>query len=109
MWDQVRKEDDLGKAIVMIANLTEQAVNERMSETEQIRSSIVKLNEDVHTDFRSIQKTLFGNGDPSHSIIARLERIEEMQCKASENVNKASWIVVSAIIVQVVMYLLKVL
>lgn len=109
LWEQVRKETDLQQAVKMIADLTEQAVNERMSETEQLRQAIIKLTDDVRLDFRSLQKTLYGNGDPSHSILARLERIEEKICSSTDNANKAIWIVVSAILVQVVLYLLKVL
>jgi len=38
-----------------------------------------------------------------------LERIEERLCKSASNADKALWIVISAILVQVVLYLLKIL
>lgn len=109
LWEQVRKETDLQQAVKMIADLTEQAVNERMTETSALHELIRKLDADVRSEFKSFQKTLYGNGDPSHSILARLERIEEKICSSTDNANKAIWIVVSAILVQVVLYLLKVL
>ena len=109
LWDQVRKETDLQQAVKMIADLTEQAVNERMSETASLRDMIRKLDDDVRNDFKQFQRALYGNGDPSHSILARLERIEERLCKSASNADKALWIVISAILVQVVLYLLKIL
>ena len=109
LWDQVRKETDTQQAVKMIADLTEQAVNERMSETSALREQIKKLDDDTSADFKSLQKALYGNGDPSHSILARLERIEERLCKSASNADKALWIVISAILVQVVLYLLKIL
>lgn len=109
LWDQVRKETDIQQAVKMIADLTEQAVNERMSETASLRDTIRKLDDDVRNDFKQFQRALYGNGDPSHSILARLERIEEKQCKALESANKVAWIVISAVVIQIVLYLLKVL
>ncbi len=109
LWDSVRTEEDIPKAVKMIADLAEQAIKERIDETEKLRQTVIKLSEDIRLEFKTLQKTLYGNGDPSHSILARLERIEEMQCKASENANRASWIIISAVIVQVVLYLLEVL
>ncbi len=109
LWEQVRKETDIPQAVKMIADLTEQAVNERMSETASLRDLIRKLDDDVSADYKQMQRVLYGNGDPSHSILARLERIEENMCKSADNANKAAWIVISAVIVQIVLYLLKVL
>lgn len=109
LWDQVRKEENLKEAVKMIADLTEQAVNERMNENSQLRDLIRKLDDDVRSDYKNVQRALYGNGDPTHSVIARLERIEENQCKSADNANKAIWIVISAILVQIVLYFLKVL
>lgn len=109
LWESVRKEEDIHKAVKMIADLTEQAVKERMCETEQLRIAIDVLDTNVRAEFKRLDKIMYGNGDPSHSIIARLERIEEKICSSTDNANKAIWIVVSAILVQVVLYLLKVL
>ena len=109
LWDQVRKETDIQQAVKMIADLGEQAVNERMAETSVLREQIKKLDDDMSADFKSLQKALYGNGDPSHSILARLERIEERLCKSASNADKALWIVISAILVQIVLYLLKIL
>ena len=109
LWDNVRRETDIAEAVKMIADLTEQAVYERMTETAQLQEAIAKIDCAMHAEFKRLDKVMYGNGDPSHSIIARLERIEEAQCKSTENVSRASWIVVSAVIVQIVMYLLKVL
>jgi len=109
LWEQVRKESDLQQAVKMVADLGEQAVIERMQETSDLRDLIRKLGDDVRNDFKQFQRALYGNGDPTHSIIARLERIEEKQCKASDNANKVAWVVISAVVVQIVLYLLRVL
>lgn len=109
LWEQVRKETNLEEAIKMIADLGEQAVTEEIGEITELKASIKKLDADIHADLGHLQKVLYGNGDPSHSVIARLERIEEAQKKAAENYSKVSWIIISAIIVQIVLYLLEVL
>lgn len=109
LWDQVRNEPDLTKAVRMIAILTEQAINERMSETTEIRALIKQMDADNCTNFKDIRKILFGNGEPSHSVIARLERIEEVQKRAADRANRVLWIVITAVITQIVLYLLNVL
>ena len=107
LWEQVRQEDDLRKAVNMVADLTEQAVNERMLETSTLRDMIRKLDDDVRADYKQVQRALYGNGDPSHSILARLERIEECQKKNADNSSKIMWIALTIVVGQVVLALLK--
>ena len=109
LWEQVRQEDDLVKAVHMIADLTEQAIDERICEFLDVRNQMSKYREEARLENRELRKVLLGNGDPSHSVVARLERIEESQKKQTENSSKVMWTVISAIVVQIVMYLLKVL
>jgi len=93
----------------MIADLSEQAVTEELLEITELKASIQKLDAGIRAELAQLQKVLYGNGDPSHSVIARLERIEEAQKKTSDNTSRVSWAVISAIIVQIVLYLLRVL
>lgn len=93
----------------MIANLSEQAITERICDNEEIVETIGALDTKLSTDIKELRKILFGNGEPSKSVVARLERIEENQKKSNDNVTKALWIMVSTVIGQVIMYLLKVL
>lgn len=109
LWEQVRKETNLEEAIKMVADLEEQATIERVSEIAELRALIQRLDSDVDAKLKYLQKALYGNGDPSHSVVARLERIEEAQKKAADTAARVAWIVVSAVAVQIVLYLLNVL
>ncbi len=66
LWDAIRKEKDLEKAVQMAADVGESAVNASIRDREGIK---VQLNE--------LKKILSGNGDPSHSLISRLDNLEE--------------------------------
>lgn len=109
LWEQVRHEDDLHRAVNMIAELSEQEMSERMEDTLNLYKTIEQLDVNIRAELKSIEKVLYGNGDPTHSIIVRLDKIEEQQHKFSENVNKLVWVIVSAVVVQIVLYLIKVL
>lgn len=109
LWDQVLQEDDLKKALTMTIKLAEQAINNRTDEIRELQSTIENLNNIMNTEFKALQKTLYGNGNPSSSIVARLDRIEEQQHKYANNVNKLSWTIITVIITQIVLYILKVL
>lgn len=109
LWEQVRQEDDLVKAVHMIADLTEQAIDERNCEFLDVRNQMNAHREEARLENRELRKVLLGNGDPSHSVVARLERIEDCQKKQTENSSKVMWTVISAVVVQIIMYLFKVL
>ena len=109
LWEQVRRETDPKEATLLIADFAEQAINEGINDREQLRQEIDKSNKELQSEIAGLRKVLQGNGDPSHSLIARLDRIEENQRKASDSVNKIVWIVVSAVLAQIVLYLLNVL
>lgn len=109
LWEQVRRETDPKEATLLIADFAEQAINEGINDREQLRQEIDKSNKELQSEIAGLRKVLQGNGDPSRSIIARLDRIEENQRKASDSVNKIVWIVVSAVLAQIVLYLLNVL
>lgn len=109
LWEQVRKEEDAKEAILMIADYTEAAINESIAYRKTLHDDITQTVNVLGDQIAELRKILQGNGDPTHSVIARLAKIEESQRKSSENANKAVWIVLSAVIVQVVLYLLKVL
>jgi len=109
LWEQVRHEDDLHRAVNMIAELSEQEMSERMEDTLNLHKTIEQLDVNIRAELKSVEKVLYGNGDPTHSIIARLDKIEEQQHKFSESVNKLVWVIVSAVVVQIVLYLIRVL
>lgn len=129
LWDAVRKEDDLAKAIQMAADIGESAVNASIQDRIGIKAQLSEL-----------RKVISGNGDPSHSIVTRLENIEckTMSCeveikeivnllrgdlkggeslldkirkqeKLVENVVKMGWIVLGIVITEVVVRLLGLL
>ena len=129
LWDAVRKEDDLAKAIQMAADIGESAVNASIQDRIGIKAQLSEL-----------RKIISGNGDPSHSIVTRLENIEckTMSCeveikeivnllrgdlkggeslldkirkqeKLVENVVKMGWIVLGIVITEVVVRLLGLL
>ncbi len=129
LWDAVRKEDDLAKAIQMAADIGESAVNASIQDRIGIKAQLSEL-----------RKVISGNGDPSHSIVTRLENIEckTMSCeveikeivnllrgdlkggeslldkirkqeKLVENVIKMGWIVLGVVITEVVVRLLGLL
>jgi hypothetical protein len=64
-WEHVRKEKDPAKAIRMAADVGEDAIRASIEDRDLIRA-------DIH----EIRRLVAGNGDPTHSIIARVERIE---------------------------------
>lgn len=64
-WEAVRKETDAHKAIHMLADLGEEAVVASMNDRAEIRAQMLTL-----------VKILIGNGDPSHSLINRVDDVE---------------------------------
>lgn len=129
LWDAVRKEDDLARAIQMAADIGESAINASIQDRIGIKAQLSEL-----------RKVISGNGDPSHSIVTRLENIEckTMSCeveikeivnllrgdlkggeslldkirkqeKLVENVIKMGWIVLGIVITEVVVRLLGLL
>ena len=104
------------KAIKLIADLAEQSTNERNTEMDEVRALTAEYRSLMTESLQKICAVLFGNGDPSHSVIARLERIEEAQTKSveaqkksSENVSKLVWVVVTTLVTQIVLALIRIL
>lgn len=73
IWETIRQEEDMQKALNMVCEAAEEAIEESLSDRDNIRLEIAKVN-----------KTLCGNGDPSHSMIARLEDIEKYMSTVSK-------------------------
>lgn len=73
IWETIRQEEDMQKALNMVCDAAEEAIEESLSDRDNIRFEIAKVN-----------KTLCGNGDPSHSMIARLEDIEKYMSTVSK-------------------------
>jgi len=111
LWEQVIKEaqEDMKAAVEMIAKYSEHAIAESMTDRENIRLAMAKAEQKQAEELGILRKVIQGNGDPSHSVIARLERIEEAQTKLHDALNKILWAIASTVTVQIVMYLLKVL
>ena len=73
IWETIRQEEDMQKALDMVCAAAEEAIDESLSDRDSIRLELAKVN-----------KTLCGNGDPSHSMIARLEDIEKYMATVSK-------------------------
>lgn len=66
----MRKEADAHKAIHMLADLGEDAVISSMSDRAEMRAQLIML-----------VKILVGNGDPSHSMV---NRVEDLECTLAD-------------------------
>ena len=64
-WEAVRREPETHKAVHMLADLGEEAVVAGMQDRAEMRAQMLTL-----------VKILIGNGDPSHSMINRVEDLE---------------------------------
>ena len=92
IWQTIREEEDIEKALGMVVTATEEAIEESLHDRDCIREEIKKTN-----------KILTGNGDPSHSLIARLEVIE----KQLLSVNKISFSVLVLVVGDIVLRVLS--
>jgi len=91
----------------MIADVTETAINESVADRCEIRDLVKQSRLESHEEYIELSKLLKGNGNPSKSIIARLERIEENSLKSKANIDKAMWIVVSAFLGNLALAIIK--
>lgn len=89
IWETIRQEEDMEKALIMICDAAEEAVEESLSDRDSIRLEIAKVN-----------KTLCGNGDPSHSMIARLEDIEKYMATVSKVLTALLMVVLGEIVLK---------
>jgi predicted transcriptional regulator len=73
-WEAVRRETDTHKAVHMLADLGEDNIIAAMKERAEMRAQMLTL-----------VKILIGNGDPSHSMINRVDDLEKTfeKCKES--------------------------
>lgn len=98
LWTQIRHQTDLQKAVLMIADVTEAAINESLDDRCNIRQLVIDSRKQSHDEYIELSTILKGNGNPSKSIIARLERIEENTAKSKSNYDKLIWIVIPIIV-----------
>lgn len=80
IWENVRQEGDLNRAKNMIANGSEEAVND-----------IYKQMSTICTDHVSISRAVFGNGEPSESLVARLKVLETDFKNLKDGFIKLAW------------------
>lgn len=107
LWTGVREETDIIAAIRLVADIGEQATSESIRDREAIRKEMLMLRDAFKEEYRTLSKTLVGNGDPSHSVVARLERIEECLKDTKTNRDKFWWIVIPILLGQVVQFLMQ--
>jgi len=107
LWNDLRNETNVAAAIRQIADLGEQATTEGIRDREAIRKEMQMLRDASKEEYRILRKTLVGNGDPSHSVVARLERIEECLKDTKTNRDKFWWIVIPILLGQVVQFLMQ--
>jgi len=79
LWDAVRSESDPIRAIALAADVGETVVAASLADRNAIREQL--------TAFR---KVLSGNGDPSHSLLNRVENIENDMAEAKDELEKIS-------------------
>lgn len=96
IWENIRCEDDLARAKDMIAKGSEEAISDIYNQMTSICS-----------DNASVSKAVFGNGDPSESIIVRLKVIETDMKKQKENYTKLAWIVITPMVIAIIWELIK--
>lgn len=107
IWEQIRQEDDLARKVEMVTDATEMAIEESVQDRCEIRDAIRISREEAHKESVELSKILKGNGEPSKSIIARLERIEENSTKSKANLDKVLWMVVSVVLAELVLTLIR--
>jgi uncharacterized UBP type Zn finger protein len=107
LWNDLRNETNVAAAIRQIADLGEQATAESIRDREAIRKEMHMLREASKEEYRIVRKTLVGNGDPSHSVVARLERIEECLKDSKTNRDKFWWIVIPILLAQIVQFIMQ--
>lgn len=64
-WDAVKKEADPMRAIGLAVDIADEAIVESELERAELRQAI-----------KALTKVISGNGDPTHSVVARMERLE---------------------------------
>ena len=107
LWEQIRKETELPEKVDMIINATELAINESVKDRCSIRDAVNESRKESHAENVELSKILKGNGEPSKSVIARLERIEENSSKSKASMEKALWIIVSTFLSNLAIALFK--
>lgn len=96
IWENIKEEDDLNRAKNMIAKCSEEAIADIYNQMTSICS-----------DAASVSKAVFGNGDPSESLVARLKVVETDMKKQKENFNKLAWAVLTPLVIAIVWQLVK--
>jgi len=107
LWNDLRKETNMPAAVLQAADIAEQAIAESIRDREAIRKEMHMLRDASKEEYQILRKTLVGNGDPSHSVVARLERIEEYLKETKTNRDKFWWIVIPILIGQVIQLLMN--
>lgn len=96
IWGHVRSEDDLNKAIIMIADGTEEAVN-------NIYEQFVAMS----VQNASVTKAVFGNGTPEESIVVRMKVVETDLKTIKDGFSKLAWGVAIPVAIAVVWAIIK--
>ncbi len=96
IWENIKREDDLNRAKDMIADGSQEAIADIYNQMTSICS-----------DAASVSKAVFGNGDPSESIVVRLKVVETDLKTIKDNFTKLAWIVVTPLVVALVWVLVK--
>lgn len=96
IWENVRQEGDLLRAKDMIANGSEEAVND-----------IYKQMSGICTDHVSISRAVFGNGEPSESLVARLKVLETDFKNLRDGFVKLAWGVGIPLVIAVMWALIR--
>lgn len=96
IWENVKCEDDIARAKDMIADGSQEAIADIYNQMTSICS-----------DAANVSKAVFGNGDPSESIVVRLKVVESDVKKIKDNFSKVLWIVITPLVVALVWALIR--
>lgn len=109
LWRQVKNESDPMQAVHMIADYAESAISDSLADRKDLRDLCWKLRESSKEDIKELRVILLGNGHPETSVVTRLARLEQSQCKANENTSKLVWLIITVIATQLLTVLLRML
>lgn len=107
LWESLKQEDEIAKAIHLAADLGELATRQSILDRAEIRKQLVEIRREAHEELKELRIHIMGNGDPSKGIKARLEVIEKCLLEDKQRKEKVWWIIIPIVITQIVTIILN--
>jgi len=83
LWEKLKSEEDVTKALHMMADLGYGMVISRKRRDEELQQEI-----------RSLQKVILGNGDPAGSLVARVATLNEKISETYSDVTEIKYLLI---------------